>query len=61
MGLLFFATAVLGLPILWKSRGFSLAAKVMLSVLVTVYTAVLLWGFALLMIWCADRIMGALT
>ena len=60
LALLFCATAAFGLPALWKSRGFSLAAKVLLSLLVTVYTAILLWGFSLLMSWCATRIVDAL-
>jgi hypothetical protein len=61
LGLLFLVTAALGLPILWKSRGFSLAAKVVLSLVVTAYTALLLWGFWLLMCWCIGRISGAMA
>jgi hypothetical protein len=61
LGLLFCATAVLGLPILWKSRGFSPVAKVLISLLVTAYTVILLWGFWLLMVWCFTRIFDALA
>ena len=61
LGLLFCATAALGLPILWKSRGFSPVAKVLISLLVIVYTVLLLWGFSLLMCWCVVRIMAAMA
>jgi hypothetical protein len=61
LGMLFCVTAALGLPILWKSRGFSPLAKVLLSLLVTVYTVILLWGFWLLMSWCVTRIMDVLA
>ncbi len=61
LALLFCVTAALGLPILWKSRGFSLIAKLLVSLLVTVYTVLLLWGFWLLMNWCVVRIMGAMA
>ncbi len=60
MALLFFATAALGLPILWISRGFSTTAKWVLSGLVILYTLLLLWGFWLVMVWCYQRISGAL-
>lgn len=43
LGLLFLVMAVLGLPILWASRAFSRPAKVGLTVLVIVYTALLAW------------------
>jgi hypothetical protein len=60
LGLLFFVTAALGLPLLWISRGFSLAWKIVLSVLVTLYTALLLWGFWWIMNWSVSRIMESL-
>jgi predicted amidophosphoribosyltransferase len=59
--LLFCATAALGLPLLWKSRGFSRFAKLLVSLLVTVYTVLLLWAFGLLMHWCWLRIVSALA
>lgn len=58
--LLFFVTAILGLPLLWISRGFSLAWKIVLSVVVTTYTTLLLWGFWLIMNWSASRIIDSL-
>lgn len=50
--LLFFVMAILGLPVLWKSRGFSPLSKVVLSVVVTLYTALLFWLVGLLLWWC---------
>jgi hypothetical protein len=43
LGLLFLVMAVLGLPILWASRAFSRPAKLALTALVIVYTALLAW------------------
>lgn len=39
--LLFGAMGVLGLPLLWSSRAFGLGAKLVLSLLVTIWTALL--------------------
>ena len=50
--LLFFVMAILGLPVLWKSRGFSTLAKIVLSVVVTLYTAFLFWLVWLICVWC---------
>jgi len=58
--LLFFVTAILGLPLLWISRGFSLTWKIVLSLIVTLYTALLLWGFWWIMNWSLSRIMNSL-
>ena len=60
VGLLFLVTAILGLPLLWASRGFSRLGKVALSVAVTLYTAALLWGFCLIMHWSWSRILDSL-
>ena len=60
LGLLFLVTAILGLPLLWVSRGFSRAWKIVLSVVVTLYTALLLWGFWQVMNWSVSRIMDSL-
>lgn len=43
LGLLFLVMAVLGLPLLWVSRAFSRPAKVGLTILVILYTALLAW------------------
>ena len=60
LGLLFFVAAILGLPLLWMSGGFSRVWKIVLSVVVTLYTALLLWGFWLIMSWSVSRIMDSL-
>ena len=60
LGLLFLVTAMLGLPLLWMSRGFSRSWKIVLSVAVTLYTAALLWGFWLIMNWSVSRIIDSL-
>ena len=41
--LLFLVMGVLGIPILWMNRRFSIAWKVALSIAVTAYTATLFW------------------
>lgn len=57
---LFFVTAALGLPLLWISRGFSRGAKWALSVVMILYTALLLYLFWLVMMWSYTRIVDAL-
>jgi hypothetical protein len=57
---LFFVTAALGLPFLWMSRGFSVLSKLVLTVLVLAWTALVLWVFWLIMVWCYTRIVDAL-
>lgn len=53
--LLFFVMAILGLPVLWKSKGFTPLWKVVWSVVVTLYTALIFWLFWLVMVWCYTR------
>jgi len=60
IGMLFFVTAALGLPLLWISRGFSNWAKVVLTIAVLVWTALVLWVFYLIMAWCIPRIAESL-
>jgi len=43
--LLFGATAALGIPLLWKSRVFSLSAKILLTIALCAYTVLILWLF----------------
>ena len=57
---LFLVTAALGLPFLWMSRGFSRTSKVILSIVVIVYTALILWIFWIIMAWCIQRIVDAM-
>lgn len=59
--LLFFVMAILGLPVLWKSKGFTPLWKVALSVVVTLYTALIFWLFWLILVWCFTRIVDSLS
>jgi hypothetical protein len=52
--------AVLGLPILWMSRGFSRLSKVVLTVVVLLYTAGLFYAVWLVLLWSYHRIADAL-
>jgi hypothetical protein len=47
--LLFFVMAILGLPLLWKSRAFSAPMKILLSVVVTLYTIALFGAVGLIL------------
>ena len=58
IAVLFFVTAATGLPFLWMSRGFSLTAKIVLTILVLLWTALVLWAFYLVMAWCIPRILA---
>lgn len=60
LALLFFATAICGLPLLWKSRGFSRLSKTVLSIVITLYTVLLLWGFWRIITWSWTRIVNSL-
>jgi hypothetical protein len=55
--LLFGVMGPLAIPILWKSRGFSILAKIVLSFAVTIYIVALAWcaWLAVKMAW--DQIM----
>jgi hypothetical protein len=60
LGLLFFVFAIMGIPLIWISKAFPTWAKIVLSIVVTLYTALLLWGFWLIMLWSYNRIVDAL-
>jgi hypothetical protein len=49
LGMLFFVTLFLGLPVLWVSRGFSPLSKILWTVLVLIWTAIAFWMFYLVM------------
>jgi len=53
---LFFVTAALGLPLLWVSRGFSTFWKIVLTIVVLLWTAVVFWVFFLIMAWCWSQL-----
>jgi hypothetical protein len=61
LGMLFLATGVLGLPFLWKSKGFSPLAKIVVGVAVTIYTAFLVWLAALAVMWAWRNAQPALS
>ncbi|MBW3599053.1 MAG: hypothetical protein KY475_17500 [Planctomycetes bacterium] len=56
LGLLFLATGALGLPFLWRSKGFTPVGKVVVGVIVTIYTAALI-ALAAWAVWWAWRSM----
>jgi uncharacterized membrane protein YbhN (UPF0104 family) len=51
LGMLFFVTLFLGLPVLWASRGFRPWSKVLWTVLVLVWTGIVFWLFYALMLY----------
>ncbi|MEX2172801.1 MAG: hypothetical protein WD872_00480 [Pirellulaceae bacterium] len=55
LAMLFFVTAALGIPFLWMSRGFSTLAKLVLTIVVLAWTALILWLFWLVMDWAIQR------
>ena len=61
LGMLFFVTAALGLPFLWMSRGFTTLGKVVVTVVILAWTALILWAFWLVMVWSWTRISDALS
>jgi hypothetical protein len=60
LAMLFLVTAALGLPFLWISRGFSTLSKIILTIAVLAWTALVLWLFWLVMVWSYTRIMDSL-
>jgi hypothetical protein len=58
--MLFGVTLFLGLPFLWISRGFSTTGKVVVTILVLLWTAIVLACFAAIVWWCWQRIAAAL-
>ncbi len=60
LGLLFFVFAAFGIPLIWMSRAFSTLGKVILTMVVSLYTVLILWLFWLVMLWVYHRIVDAL-
>ncbi len=56
LALMFGVAMVLGLPFLWKSRGFSTSGKTFWTIAVTLYTLLAFWLFWQLMLWCWGRL-----
>lgn len=49
--MLFCVTGFLGIPFLWKSEAFSRAEKIVWSLIVIVYTSILIWITASIVMW----------
>lgn len=60
LGMLFFVTLFLGLPILWTSRAFSRPLKAIITVLVMMETVLVFWAFFEVMAWSWRRISESL-
>jgi hypothetical protein len=60
VGILFFVTLALGIPLLWMSRAFSAPMKLLLTIAVCVHTALVFWGFWLVMNWAYQRVIDSL-
>lgn len=56
VGMLFGVTLFLGLPFLWISRGFTPLGKVVVTILVLVWTLIVFACFFGVMYWCAQRL-----
>jgi hypothetical protein len=52
----FFAMAILGVPLIWACRAWSPATKVVLTIVTLFYTALIFWLFWLAMSWSWNRI-----
>jgi hypothetical protein len=60
LGMLFFVTLFLGLPILWASGAFSRTMKVLVTVLVLIETVLVFWAFFAVMAWSWRQISESL-
>lgn len=56
--ILFFVTGALGLPLLWVNRRFSIREQMIWSLVVTLYTALLIWGVAKICWWSYQQFQG---
>jgi hypothetical protein len=59
LALLFLVTGALGVPILWASGAFSRNAKILLTLVVTIYTLLICTVAALIVLWAYQRVMQA--
>lgn len=59
LSMLFFVTAALGIPFLWRSRAFSVPMKLLLTVVVLAYTVLLFWLTWQVMVWSYNRLLEA--
>jgi hypothetical protein len=61
LAMLFGVTLFLGLPLLWVSRGFSTWGKVVVTIAVLAWSALVFWVFWLVMVWSITRLAGTLS
>jgi hypothetical protein len=59
LGILFLVTLALGIPLIWMSRAFSVPAKLLLTLAICMHTALVFWGFWLVMSWAYQRIVDS--
>lgn len=57
LGLLFLVMAAFVLPLLWSSRAFSQRAKLLLTVVVVTYTALILWLITMILRYIYEQIL----
>lgn len=57
---IFFAMMFLGLPLLWRCPSFSRFEKLIWTIVVLVYSGLILWVFFLVMSWSYQRISDSL-
>lgn len=60
LGTIFFVMAILGIPLLWRSRVFSPFSKLIITCAVLAWTAFIFWLFWLVMLWSYNRIAASL-
>lgn len=53
---IFGALAGFGLPLLWYSRGFSRSSKVFWTIVVSLYTALVVWLIWIMLLWLSTMI-----
>ncbi len=56
--ILFLATGALGIPLLWANNKFSNGERIFWTIVVTIYTILLLAAFCWIMMWSYRRIQG---
>ena len=57
----FLAMAVLGIPLIWMCRAWSPTTKLLLTIVTLIYTALIFWGFWLVMAWSWNNIRQSLS
>lgn len=60
LALLFLVFAAVGIPLIWISKAFPRWAKVVVTIVIVLYTAAILWLFWLVMLWSYQRIVDSL-